>query len=1137
MSKTISWPVRVTYIFIALALALSLVLVAIPAKTDADPGLTKWSKVTTPSEEDKVIVQNADVISFAAGATGDVIYAVLDGVYDWDGTAWVEGGATGNVEDVLEDGFGDAVFKSEDAGVTWDDITDEVQEEGMMAPMMVEVAPDDDDFAFVTGYGDTNDDGVIEPKVDDATMVIGSDDGGNDFSDMVFTATTERILCIAVAPEADDAFNVAVGTDAGSLYRYKVGGTFGGAWKDTITYDGWDTGSAGATTAVVAVAFSPNFAGDDTVVAITTDGNNTYQQSGIWGTTKAWNNIAGDPFPSNAVRIMDAPPYVGIYNIGYQEWDLPAGIAMPEDFTGYDSGLRHNWVYLNYDADDSPSFVPASFKTAFDEVGQVFRIKGSTVKYAGIRCEPWDTSTTYPLIASISMYGEIEDGNLMVGLTGQTDCCKGVQVYRTSEWPIDYCCPQWSSAKKPPTGQANCLVSYVAGGDKAYAATSECSTTGLPYDESAFSLSEVEEVGKYWNQPSLVDTFIDFLSDVAVNPGCGTIYLFSVNDHARDCGCDSVWSSTDDGDSYLRVFCKSLTNDFGLIRTAPEETEEVLTVYLVDQGTKVIYWNDDSGLTNWSNRKASTLDNVWDLAVESEDTIYALSANGKVSTSAKHGGPGSWSSAKDAKVNDGHSIVCRDGHVLVGGTAGKVGYSDDSASSFTKLDDIGDGLVHCAFDTYFDENDYVYAAISGADSGVYRTTIADADFEDMDAWTTVDYFGVVTELSKDGNPKTKAANGGVLYAVYYDGAGSGVARQLSPAAATCCGDLSWDYLTAKLDADAAFTLEPTALKICGCLTSATNSNLWAIDNDDYQMSDGKDGTPWVYEDCFGKFGVELTAVGDGDMVASDPCECANEKFVLEWERLCNECEYDIDISLNSAFTQIVLDEGNIMVQYPSLAGTVAYDPPKNAEPSVVIWEGAIDCNTTYYWRVRTRYAETTEIIRSFWSDTWSFTVEAGPTVAINLIAPEPNQLNVPITNVGFTWSSVADADSYDFVLSANADLSSPIETKTGLTGTAYTYAGNLDYDTAYFWQVTAMKDGNVFSESDVSTFYTIPAAVYTCPQCGLTFPTEAALKAHIAEAHPAPPPPVTPAWVWVVIGLGAVLVIVVIVLIFRTRRV
>ncbi|PIU56755.1 MAG: hypothetical protein COS87_01195, partial [Chloroflexi bacterium CG07_land_8_20_14_0_80_45_17] len=119
----------------------------------------------------------------------------------------------------------------------------------------------------------------------------------------------------------------------------------------------------------------------------------------------------------------------------------------------------------------------------------------------------------------------------------------------------------------------------------------------------------------------------------------------------------------------------------------------------------------------------------------------------------------------------------------------------------------------------------------------------------------------------------------------------------------------------------------------------------------------------------------------------------------------------------------------------------------------------------------------------------------------------------------FTWSSVADATSYDWVLSAKADLSSPVETKTGLTGTAYTYTGTLKTNTTYFWRVTAMKDANVFSQSDISTFTTAPAPVPPPPP------------------PPAPLPPVTPAWVWVVIGIGAVLVITVIVLIFRTRRV
>ncbi len=90
---------------------------------------------------------------------------------------------------------------------------------------------------------------------------------------------------------------------------------------------------------------------------------------------------------------------------------------------------------------------------------------------------------------------------------------------------------------------------------------------------------------------------------------------------------------------------------------------------------------------------------------------------------------------------------------------------------------------------------------------------------------------------------------------------------------------------------------------------------------------------------------------------------------------------------------------------------------------------------------------------------------------------------------------------------------------------------------------------------------TVAAEVgYTCPQCGVSFDTEAELAPHWDAVHkPAPPvapevtveveappaPDVTveapaaaaPAYIWLIIGIGAVLVIAVIVLIVRTRRV
>jgi len=276
------------------------------------------------------------------------------------------------------------------------------------------------------------------------------------------------------------------------------------------------------------------------------------------------------------------------------------------------------------------------------------------------------------------------------------------------------------------------------------------------------------------------------------------------------------------------------------------------------------------------------------------------------------------------------------------------------------------------------------------------------------------------------------------------------------------------------------------------------------------MADGSDGALWGYEDCFAKAAPDLSAPRNGAMSGSDPCVCVNEQVVLKWDRQCNACSYDWAISLDDSFTQVVLSD-------------TEYEPPSGANPVVVIDEGDLDTAETYYWHIRSADAETGEIIHSFWSETWMFTIEAGPAGGVKLTSPDDGATNVPVQNIGFTWTGVAQATAYSWVLSANADLSSPVETNTALTGTAYNYAGTLDNEATYFWQVKAMKGANVLSTSAVSTFTTAAVPVTPPPPLEvITYP---------------PAVPTTPAWVWVVIGIGAVLVIVVIVLIFRTRRV
>ena len=56
----------------------------------------------------------------------------------------------------------------------------------------------------------------------------------------------------------------------------------------------------------------------------------------------------------------------------------------------------------------------------------------------------------------------------------------------------------------------------------------------------------------------------------------------------------------------------------------------------------------------------------------------------------------------------------------------------------------------------------------------------------------------------------------------------------------------------------------SSLRICGCLSMDTNSILWAIDIEEYDVVDGSGdndeyGGLWSYEDCAAKHGPTLSS--------------------------------------------------------------------------------------------------------------------------------------------------------------------------------------------------------------------------------------------------------------------------------------
>jgi len=1189
LSKT-KWYSKVFYLAIAVALAAGGVVSSGVTSNDNTASAAAWAgeewgqdwapEVNGPAW---LIAPNSEIYDFAASPDGETIYAV--------GMGFVEHRIYG--DEVFYETPEARLWKSEDGGVTWDDITDELDDTGFDSTdgdvlSYVAVAPDDIDFVVVAGL-----DSEMNP------FVYGSNEGGEDFGDTNFSsyAPWDWILCLDVAPEVDDVYNIAVGTDVGNIWRFEAGGYWSGSWKLVGGYDagvavyaGWDNSDVDGlnptitTAAVTSIAFSPNFVADATVLAVTVDDGDTlatYLQSSRWGNVKKWNDLAGTSYPE-AVEIVDAP---SLWDWDYYLVADSTGIALPSDYDGRKSDYRYAWVYVDYhDA------------TLDEDVGRVFQIHAGSVDYAGIPC---DSTKFSPELASISAYGTAEDGMVMVGLMGDYDTgepttgCEGVKVYYTS-LPIDTCCPRWTKSKKSPTGQAEAVVAYTADGDKAYAVTSYDDWC----DEGAFSVSEIEEVGRYWNQLSLIDTYIDYLSDFAVIPECwdyGTYYLASANIENGD--CDSVWYSADWGEHYMRVWCGKLTPDdaingddtpeIGLLRlNLAEEQSEVFNVYLVDRGTPTVYWSDSAGLLDWAEESTCTMDAIGDLVVADASTLYAVDFEGDAVKSTDNGE--SWEAPVSLGLEGddyGYTIAVHGHYVLVGSGNGCASYSDNSGEDWTMVG-WGAGVlsgtyysneapVQVAFDPYFDTNRIIYAAVAVLDDdgnpiqgGIYRWDIG-RDWEEE--WTDLDARPTLYQLSYDSgdddtsklslayygialdkNSNTNAENGGVLYATYTyiadtDGENdergypneyySGAARCLTPAADMCCGKADWDYLHNNLnvgdilyDAEGwmdyvpqQFCAVPSSLKICGQPIPEPGAPvyIYAIDrvltqiNEDYGYYYGYDywwplGALWDYEDCLARTTVEHTNPSSGTLIPSDPCECVNEKFTLKWNRPCDACLYDVEIALNEDFDELYKWE-------------YAYEPPKSASPSLLVG-GELDCSTTYYWRVRVVRSEGAngeiEIIRSFWSKPWSFSVAAGPAGAIELINPD-NGATVPVDGVVFTWSSVTGAGCYEFSLT-NAITGAEVASATiDAPGTSYAYTGTLDYDTSYTWQVKALKEkeslsaGNVMSESSVSTFR---AAAELVP------PAEV-------------PAPTTPAWVWVIIGIGAVLVIVVIVLIFRTRRV
>ena len=150
---------RFKYIYVLLA-ALLLCAVLLPSMTEAKQPSLEWNSINVPGKDDNTVVSPSEVSDIAVGS-GGIVYAI-DGEYS-------------------------GVYRSEDAGISWEEIGDALSDEGAVLPAsLIAIAP--------------NDANTIAVVTDAGTKVYLSFDGGDEWTDTFVLGLSGNIQVIGISP-------------------------------------------------------------------------------------------------------------------------------------------------------------------------------------------------------------------------------------------------------------------------------------------------------------------------------------------------------------------------------------------------------------------------------------------------------------------------------------------------------------------------------------------------------------------------------------------------------------------------------------------------------------------------------------------------------------------------------------------------------------------------------------------------------------------------------------------------------------------------------------------------------------------------------------------------------------------------
>jgi len=617
---------------LVLMLLVSMLLTAVPVSA----GTLSWSTTTDiPDATDKVVQDGTTLYDMAVSADGQTIYVAA---------------------------FDNGIYKSVNGGDSWSAVSIPAAVTGNIT--MVAMAPDDSDVVVfignttglttnLTAYVTTN-------GFSTAASSLGTiqDEGGTDATqiyDVAISALSGSTRYIACA-----------GNDGGgaAIYYFNLGSTTP-VWKDAAVDFTTAMPSSGLD-AFYSVAFSPNFASDQVMVAVSAN---------ISATVGAVN--------------------FHIASFNQKKWDADV-------FTGYPKALISSANLTSVQAADislDPEYLAGDDATRIAMVGAAFTLAG-TAEGGLYRLK---NTTLKELKADTAINSVAWDGvNLAAGAYASND------VYR--------CADALASSPTVSTSRTYKEIGITGSTDAVRVLWGDSSTLLGVKRGTSSAFARSTDNGKTWNDIALIDTTLDVMEDLWVSPDGSVTYLLTQDT------TDTVTSLWVKASAWKRVFCIANTNGH-IVRAAASNPD---VVYIADDGNgaTAMYYSTDGGTEKWVVRACRY--DIADLAVQDADVAYVANYDNDEVSKTTNGGF-TWGADVDSKAAGGYGRTLNliaDDELLLGTSNGYVSYSSDGNASWTKiataLNQTGVAQVTASG---LATGDYIYAANDATTTRVERWQI------------------------------------------------------------------------------------------------------------------------------------------------------------------------------------------------------------------------------------------------------------------------------------------------------------------------------------------------------------------------------------------------------------------------------